>query len=310
MPYLVPATGARRQVQALLALGWRLADIEATAGVGVRDLPGGRYQMVRRDRDESIRRAYDRLSSLLGPCRHTASKARTAGYAPPWAWEELFNHVHVLIEEGASPAGVAAAAGVSQTVVRAVAEGAGKSVRFRDAAPVLDVDVAVAVTVTPAALFPAVGSRRRVQALMALGWRHIDIEALAEVTIRDLPGGRQHLVRQERHQAIRRTYDRLSMRIGPCRHTAARARTAGYAPPLAWDEETVDDPDAVPVGVTGPAPSTYHRRAAVLEDVADLVAAGEIHEVIAARIGMRPQALERALSRARHREIALDGCAS
>ena len=44
-------------------------------------------------------------------------------------------------------------------------------------------------------------------------------------------------------------YDELCMTPGPSKIAAAKARHMGFAPPLAWDETTIDDPTATPRGV-------------------------------------------------------------
>ncbi|WP_295694431.1 hypothetical protein, partial [Lapillicoccus sp.] len=45
---------------------------------------------------------------------------------------------------------------------------------------------------------------------------------------------------------VRQVYDRLSMTPGPSPTARARAAARGYAPPLAWDDDTIDDPRALP----------------------------------------------------------------
>lgn len=99
----------------------------------------------------------------------------------------------------------------------------------------------------------ATGTVRRIHALMALGWRGDDIdEAIGR-------GGRYTVNLLTRaHTTVHRAtaqlyadaYDRLSMKLGPSVKTRQRAQAAGWAPPLAWDEDEIDDPDARPRGQT------------------------------------------------------------
>lgn len=102
----------------------------------------------------------------------------------------------------------------------------------------------------PAALVDATGTNRRIQALLALGW---PLKVLAPRLGYD---GRSHpykLVktptgRVTRDMAVKveKLYDLLSMTIGPSKRTSGRALRAGYLPPLAWDDEQLDNPAAKP----------------------------------------------------------------
>lgn len=92
---------------------------------------------------------------------------------------------------------------------------------------------------------PSIGATRRVRALMAIGWRKADLQA------QGVPSGQ--LVTRARAwisvagwRQTRDVYDRLSMTPGPSQACRDRARSHGYAPPLAWDQDTIDDPRASP----------------------------------------------------------------
>lgn len=94
-------------------------------------------------------------------------------------------------------------------------------------------------------LIDATGMRRRIEALMCLGWSYELVGNRAGVT-----GG---AVRRWRRTAsmeratvrkITRVYDELCMTPGPSKGAAAMAKRMGYAPPLAWDD--IDDPDERP----------------------------------------------------------------
>jgi hypothetical protein len=59
-------------------------------------------------------------------------------------------------------------------------------------------------------------------------------------------------VYRKTHEAVAAAYDALSMKLPPdtgiSRQVRAHAERRGWAPPLAWDDDTIDDPDAVPLG--------------------------------------------------------------
>lgn len=90
---------------------------------------------------------------------------------------------------------------------------------------------------------PALGSVRRVQALMRLGWTMHSIADQAGVgigTIHRVSRGERPMVYRDVAAGIRHAYDRLSGRAGGSLATARRAAAAGWPAPLAWDD--IDDP--------------------------------------------------------------------
>lgn len=107
------------------------------------------------------------------------------------------------------------------------------------------------------ALVPADGTRRRVQALATLGW---SVTALARMLGR-APENlhlsiRSDLVTAATAREVRALYDRLWSTPAPAGEdratrsarskVIAAARRKGWVPPLAWDDATIDNPDAVP----------------------------------------------------------------
>ena len=107
------------------------------------------------------------------------------------------------------------------------------------------------------------GTRRRLQALVAIGWTAPLIGARLDVT--------QALITRLYHRprvnsqtaaAVRALYDELWNVPGPSWRSRYRARVAGWPPPLAWDDDTIDDPTAWP---HRPRLTTTHRRRARTE---------------------------------------------
>ncbi|WP_371099838.1 hypothetical protein [Streptomyces sp. PU_AKi4] len=101
----------------------------------------------------------------------------------------------------------------------------------------------------PSGDVPSVGSVRRLQALYALG--HFN-RVIAEETglcrdaVNDLVNGRFSKVSVGVESAVRAAYDKLSMATGTSWRTRKFAEDRGWVPPLAWDDDTIDDPRAVP----------------------------------------------------------------
>lgn len=94
----------------------------------------------------------------------------------------------------------------------------------------------------------ATGTRRRLAALMALGWTYPTIAAELGV----YPSRVSQLMRTKQvHSvtaaAVTAVYDRLSTRRGPSERRARMAARHGWPPPLGWDEDTIDDPASTPV---------------------------------------------------------------
>lgn len=159
-------------------------------------------------------------------------------------------HINALLADRWSMRAIAELAGVSAGVVSVVAAGKQPTVRRVTARRIL--------AVTPDRRFERInragfvlstGACRRIEALLALGWRHDDISEAAGLPFRrsavvlHQAGG---WIAQTTHDGIVRAYEALSMTPGPSPHTRGRSARLGYAPPLAWDDEDIDDPNATP----------------------------------------------------------------
>lgn len=92
---------------------------------------------------------------------------------------------------------------------------------------------------------PSVGTVRRVQALVAIGWPTRELAERLGVhakIIQRLIG--QEIVLRTTAKKITALYDELSMTPGPSDISRRRAKARGWAPPLAWDD--IDDPNEQP----------------------------------------------------------------
>lgn len=91
----------------------------------------------------------------------------------------------------------------------------------------------------------ATGTRRRIQALQAIGWRLADIGNHLDVTWQNIAAIKTaDRVYRTTADRIAAAYDQLCMTVGPSTEARRRALDKGYAPPLAWDD--IDDPAADP----------------------------------------------------------------
>ena len=153
---------------------------------------------------------------------------------------------------------------------------------------------------------PAVGARRRLQALGAIGWSQSQLGERLGICRGNMPA----VIRSERLaagtvRAIQALYEELWNSPPPegnqwDRAVAARsrnsARARGWAPPMAWDDDTIDDPEAVPEG----AGSTAVHGRKKLPELDDLLFLLETDspERVAARFGVKVGSLKDALARA------------
>ena len=160
-------------------------------------------------------------------------------------------HIHALQSARLSTRAIADVAGVAPSVISNVDRGKQASLRVATARAILAVTAdAVYARQLATGFVPNVGAKRRIGALLALGWRHEDITremgarcgTTSPVVLHQAGGW----VAKVTHDAVVTAYAALSMRPGASDRTRHRALAAGYAPPLAWDDDDLDDPNAEP----------------------------------------------------------------
>lgn len=139
---------------------------------------------------------------------------------------------------------IAQATGLSDTAVGHLVAGRRELVHRHTAELVADLSLAD-VFDRASGNVPSIGATRRIQALMAIGWRKADLE-VAGVPAAQLVTRTRARVSVQGWRRTREVYERLSMTPGPSQTCRDRARARGYAPPLAWDEDAIDDPRSAP----------------------------------------------------------------
>lgn len=206
--------------------------------------------------------------------------------------EPVRQHVSQLCAAGLGKRRIAQLSGVSAPTIQHLLNGNPASGRPRTAR--LRPDIARALLaiqpgldmLADSATVDTIGTRRRVQALMCLGWSQreqsdrvgLDQRTFSAINTYDR-------VAASTARAVRDLYDELSMAVAPSSQGSNYARTyakkRGYAPPLAWDDDSIDDPKARPdfgkkTGV----------HAAIQENVSELTAQRVSDEEIARRLGI------------------------
>lgn len=159
----------------------------------------------------------------------------------------------------------------------------------------------------------ATGTKRRIQALMRNGWSMALLSARLgysrQVLRKQLLEG--NWVTAATVTQVCALYDELWDQAPPEgdrfeRRAATMARRfaaeRGWPPPLAWDDDEIDNPDARPADRWERARGRAW--GALAEEAAELAAQGEHPEMIAIRLAASVKSVERTLTRAAAREAA------
>lgn len=221
--------------------------------------------------EHGTKAAYSLDLCRCGPCSAAAAEyarvrnrqiayGRWAAYVDA---EPARLHVRALGAAGLGWKKAATAAGISTGTMSKLLYGQSKQgvppslrIRSRTAERILAVQIG---TIAAGTCIDATGTRRRLQALVAIGWSQ------SKLAIR-LGMGRANfskvicgsLVRKSTADAVTRLYLELWDQLPPReshRDRIAFSRSRGYAaelgwaPPMAWDDDKIDDPEARPVGV-------------------------------------------------------------
>lgn len=221
---------------------------------------------------------------------------KRAGTAP--SVTDVRAHIARLLAAGWTRRGIAAAASVSEDTIDRLAGGKGQYVVHATGNAILSVEVP-----SPASRergrIPAAGTRRRLQALAAIGHPLYVVAERAGVEYRHastIARGKQTRTSVRVARAVAAVYDELWQIVGPSTRTRKHAARCGWVPPLAWDDDTIDDPAATPlVGEK----TTTPRIVTIAEDAAELQLAGEGWGAIASKLGVTPGTVKTAQIRAR-----------
>ncbi|MCV7084113.1 hypothetical protein H7H37_26460 [Mycolicibacterium insubricum] len=197
------------------------------------------------------------------------------------SWESRYTdaapvraHIDALLAAGVGRRRIAELAGIRRSVVQQVLNGRGD----RGTGPSnrmlkTNADKILAVTIpelaekhtvlAAGALVPAVGTARRLQALVAFGypqsWLATRLGATPTNATRWFHNTDSQILAATA-RAVAVLFAELQLTPGPSARARHRGARLGWAPPMAWDEDTIDDPDATPHTGTGervPFPETW-----------------------------------------------------
>lgn len=218
------------------------------------------------------------------------------GFAPAQA---AIDHIAMLMACGMSQRRIAAAAGVNCATVRQIHKGAYKTVRAGTMDKLLSVtEQDAARPAQSTGYVPSIGSGRRLRALVAIG-HSIDVlsarAGISDVSLRAIANGAVGPIRMNTAKRIAAVFDVLQMVVLPPSRSAtfsrSRAEKNGWHPPFAWDEETIDDPDAEPLN------PRRSQRAEWEDTYQELLGMGLTEGRIAERLGVSRESLMQRLRR-------------
>jgi transcriptional regulator with XRE-family HTH domain len=119
--------------------------------------------------------------------------------------------------------------------------------------------LAVKLELADGAKVDPTGAVRRLRALVALGWSQSKITARLGMplgSLNQLVLGKRGQILVSTDKAVRALYDEWSMTLPPAQEWRDKiaanrsrnyAKARGWLPPLAWDDEALDNPDATPL---------------------------------------------------------------
>lgn len=209
-------------------------------------------------------------------------------------------HILQLGEAGLSQSRIAEMIGARQTSVWQIATGHRKTILASTEAKILSIPIEGAWTMARNhALISAVGTRRRLQALVAMGHttrylaEHLGIYQRAVTMI---TAGEQEHVEALTAFTTARLFKKLQLVPGPSSIGRGRAVRKGWPPPLAWDEGSIDDPQARPRRPVDDEGSW-------LENYQELKGFGLSDDRIAQRMGIKHSSLMTKLGRLKTCEL-------
>lgn len=213
----------------------------------------------------------DRAPVARGLCKrhYVALRKRMALYGT-WESERVDGNaardrIVSLTEAGMSLSQIAARIGSTKTTVQRINMHPGGE-ELKTTRRVLDAILAIDPSEVhlayrkceDGALVNGAGSRRRLRSLVAAGWTQRDLAARCGWTAEHLGSfihNDQSGIEAASARRIAEVFEELQLETPPDSGPATKARRLaqrkGWAPPLAWDEDSIDVPDACPADLAG-----------------------------------------------------------
>lgn len=214
----------------------------------------------------------------------------------------LRRHIEALLAAGVTQSQIALEAGVNLKTIGWILSGRAEAgvppgyrigrvhvARIRAIA----VPVVLHAGVADSGSVAAVGTVRRLRALVAAGYPVEELAARLSVTqewVAEVIGERRQEVLAGLARTVAELFDSLQMIPGPSASAREFASARGWAPPLAWDEDSLDEESAA-------ANTGSRKRAGFVEIYSEMRMLGFSDVRIAERLGVQPASLMRQLHR-------------
>lgn len=159
------------------------------------------------------------------------------------------NQLLVLLGAGVSMQQIAVATGISRQGLTRILQGETVRALRTSAQKIFAVPADPLRAGGPDTKVPAVGAVRRLQALGAIGHTMVSLAArlgVDRVNLDRYISGQWRRMPRQFHAEICTLYDELWNQPTTNLRARSMAEKKGWAPPLAWDDDTIDDPSAVP----------------------------------------------------------------
>lgn len=164
-------------------------------------------------------------------------------------------HLIQLQQRCISPRALSAVTGIRREVLDRARTGSVQKVHQRTADRVLAVPIPewrdAYRLAAPGARVPVIGTRRRLQSLMRAGY--VQGALCDRITVTGAKYAHRELFTEKNDHTLASIaarvvdlFDELHLIPGPSPRASRWAEKQGWPPPLAWDEDTIDDPDARP----------------------------------------------------------------
>ncbi|MBA2951635.1 hypothetical protein [Streptomyces himalayensis] len=156
-------------------------------------------------------------------------------------------HLRMLMDNGDALTIIAEQIGRPRSTLENIISGRSKRVRRQTADQIMAMKPGNAIAANRSV--PAVGSIRRIRALTALGHSLKAVAAAGDIedsTASYLLNGHSETIRYELAQRVKVAYRKLGESRGTSVRNLKRAAREMWAPPGAWDDEAIDDPNAAP----------------------------------------------------------------
>lgn len=236
--------------------------------------------------------------------KHYEADQRRRIAAGEWepGWEPVENvvaHIDMLLASGLSYRRIAELSGLTQTGVYMMRSR--KRIRSGSAKRIYSVAPLSSLESSKSGYVPIIGFTRRLQALVAMGYTQVHLAELVNLSpdqLLNILYGKRQRVQIATAKRIDKVYQELQLKHPAPSYGRSRslslAKRRGWYPPLAWDEDMIDDPTATPDLGTSDKLDWVHEYGELLDFG---LSREKALERLSTRLGIEEESLKRRLLR-------------